>query len=40
LIWIALLTLLLSRGAGAISADALVARFFGQGARMHTPHIS
>jgi putative oxidoreductase len=40
LIWIALLTLLLSRGAGAISADALVARFFGQGAQEHLPHTS
>ena len=38
LIWIALLTLLLSRGGGAISLDALVARFFGHGAQMHMPH--
>jgi len=40
LIWIALLTLLLSRGAGAVSVDALVARFFGHGAQMHMPHTS
>ena len=38
LIWIALLTLLLSRGAGAISADALVTRVFRQGAQIHMPH--
>jgi putative oxidoreductase len=40
LIWIALLTLLLSRGAGAISADTLVARFFGQGTQMDMPRTS
>ncbi|NJO31968.1 MAG: DoxX family protein [Rhodospirillales bacterium] len=38
LIWIALLALLLSRGAGAISADALVTRVFCKGAQIHIPH--
>ena len=37
LIWIALLTLLLSRGAGALSVDALVARRYGYGAQVPTP---
>jgi putative oxidoreductase len=38
LIWIALLTLLLSRGAGVISLDALVASLSAR--RMSTPHLA
>ena len=37
LIWAALLSLLLARGAGAISLDALVARFFGPGNAVRLP---
>lgn len=37
LIWLALLTLLLARGAGVLSLDALVARLFGTAAAMHAP---
>jgi putative oxidoreductase len=37
LIWIALLVLLLARGAGAVSFDALVARFFGLRDDMRMP---
>jgi putative oxidoreductase len=37
LIWVALLSLLLSRGAGAISLDALVARLFGPGNEVRLP---
>lgn len=37
LIWVALLSLLLARGAGAISLDALVARFFGHRNEMRLP---
>ena len=40
LIWITLLMLLLSRGAGAISADALMARFFGESGQMPMRHTS
>jgi putative oxidoreductase len=40
LIWIALLTVLLSRGAGAVSADALMSRLLRQGAQKHTPRTS
>jgi putative oxidoreductase len=38
LIWAALLILLLARGAGVVSLDALVARFFGHGNEMRLPH--
>jgi putative oxidoreductase len=37
LIWAALLTLLLARGAGAISLDALAARFLGRGQESQLP---
>jgi putative oxidoreductase len=37
LIWVALLSLLLARGAGAISLDALVVRFFGPGNEVRLP---
>jgi putative oxidoreductase len=37
LIWVALLSLLLARGAGAISLDALLARLFDHGNELHKP---
>lgn len=40
LVWIALLALLLSRGAGAISLDALVTRLFAQRAQVQMPPVS
>lgn len=40
LVWFALLALLLSRGAGAISIDALVTRFFGHRVQMQMPPVT
>ena len=37
LIWVALLVLLLARGAGMVSLDALIGRYLGRSAAMHTP---
>jgi putative oxidoreductase len=39
LIWITLLALLLSRGAGAVSLDALIANLY-TGRRVSTPHLA
>ncbi len=37
LVWLALLVVLLARGAGVVSLDALAARFFGHGGEMRQP---